>query len=227
MTRHEETDRMKPIFALVVGALALGGVAYAQTPAAASEPGRGYVEGIAQSAFGNVTSQSYGAELGYRVTTILDVFVEGGWTKDVAPSRMGTAAGQIAGYLTTSGQSNVSYRVKEPVGFGQAGLRIEIPVSSSRITPYATAGVGLARVKQDVKFSINGNDVTTDLQQYGVVLGSDLAGQVNKALVTVGGGVQYPLASRLLLDFQIRYGRVFTDPGTNVARAGLGFGFRF
>jgi opacity protein-like surface antigen len=218
---------MKSILALVVGALALGGVAYAQTPAAASEPSRGYIEGIAQSAFGNVTSQSYGAEVGYRLTTVLDVFVEGGWTKDAAPARMGTAAGQIAGYLTTSGQSNVSYKVKEPIGFGQAGVRIEIPMPSSRLTPYATAGVGFARVKHDVKFSINGTDVTTNLQQYGVVLGSDLAGQVNKALVTVGGGVQYPLASRLLLDLQIRYGRVFTDPGTNVARAGIGLGFRF
>jgi len=219
---------MKSIVALVVGVLALAGVAQAQTPAStASGPSLGYIEGIAQASFGNVTSQSYGAEAGYRLTTILDVFVEGGWTKDVAPSEMGTAAGQIAGYLTTSGQSNVSYKVKQPVGFGQTGVRIEIPMPSSRLTPYAMAGVGFARVKQDVTFYINGADVTSNLSQYGVVLGSDLAGQETKAMVTVGGGVQCPLASRLLLDLQVRYGRIFTDPGTNVARAGVGFGIRF
>src|SRR4030095_2158365 len=45
---------------LIVGAsgLVVGGVASAQTT------DRGYVEGVAQSAFGNVTSQSYGVEFG-------------------------------------------------------------------------------------------------------------------------------------------------------------------
>jgi opacity protein-like surface antigen len=224
----EETDRMKSILAFVVGTLALGGVAYAQTPASTPpEPNRGYIEGVAQASFGNVTSQSYGAEAGYRLTTILGVFVESGYTKDVASSAMGAAAQQIADYLTAAGQSNVSYTVKQPAGFGQAGVRIEIPMSSSRITPYVLGGLGVARVKQDVKFFINGADVTTNLPQYGVVLGSDLAGQGYKMLLTVGGGAQWPLKNRLLLDLQLRYGRIFTDPGTNVVRAGVGFGMRF
>ena len=51
---------MRSFVMLTLGLLALGRVAHAQSAA-----GKGYVEGVAQSAFGNVTSQSYGAEGGF------------------------------------------------------------------------------------------------------------------------------------------------------------------
>ena len=44
----------------------------------------GYVEGVIQSAFGNVTSQSYGAEVGFTVRPNLQVFGEVGRVRDVA-----------------------------------------------------------------------------------------------------------------------------------------------
>ena len=57
---------MKSLFVLMVSGVVLGGVAEAQTASgggAGADPGDFYVEGIAQSAFSNVTSQSYGAVL--------------------------------------------------------------------------------------------------------------------------------------------------------------------
>ena len=45
-----------------------------------------------QSAFGNVTSQSYGGEVGVTVRPKLQVFVEGGMVRDVATAEIGTAA---------------------------------------------------------------------------------------------------------------------------------------
>ena len=84
---------MKSVLALMVSAIVLGGVARAQTTAGgaggAAEPGTGYVEVIAQSAFSNVTSQSYGAEAGYTIATGVQVFLEGGRIRDVATADLG------------------------------------------------------------------------------------------------------------------------------------------
>ncbi len=55
---------MRRLFAvLVLGTLVSSSVASAQS-APKPAPMKGYVEAVAQSAFGNVTSQSYGAEIG-------------------------------------------------------------------------------------------------------------------------------------------------------------------
>jgi opacity protein-like surface antigen len=89
------------------------------------------------------------------------------------------------------------------------------------------AGVGVAKVKQDVAFTIGGTDVTSNLQQFGTVLGTDLSGDFTKPMLTLGGGVAYPIR-RLVLDFQYRFGRIFAeDAGINVNRAGIGIGVRF
>jgi opacity protein-like surface antigen len=82
-------------------------------------------------------------------------------------------------------------------------------------------------VDHNVTFSIDGSDVTASLAQYGVVLGTGLSGSQTKAMLVLGGGVQVPLWERLVVDLQYRYGRIFTDPGTNVNRAGVGVGIRF
>ena len=90
------------------------------------------------------------------------------------------------------------------------------------------AGGGMAQVKKDVSFSINGSDVTSTLPQLGVVLGTDLSGSETKPMLTLGGGAVWPVWQRLIVDFQFRYGRVFTeDEGLNLSRAGVGIGVRF
>jgi opacity protein-like surface antigen len=227
---------MRPFAGFVLGALALSllypqspliGVAHAQSqsPAPARE-NKGYVEGVAQSAFGNVTSQSFGLELGFTLVSPLQVFVDAGYVRDTAPSDLGASAQLIAGFLSQT-QNNVAFTGKEPVTFGVVGLRYLIPVSS-KLQPYVLAGGGVAQVKKDVSFSIAGNDVTSTLPQYGVVLGSDLSGTETKPMVSVGGGVVWNAWQTLIVDFQYRYGRVFTsDQGLNVNRAGVGIGVRF
>lgn len=214
---------MQRFVILILITLALSGVAQAQSAAPAS---KGYVEGVAQSAFGNVTSQSFGLELGFTIAPKIQVFVDAGHVRDTTPSNLGASALEVAGFLSQT-QSDVTFSGKEPVTFGLAGLRFLIP-SSAKIEPYVMAGGGVAQVKKDVTFSIAGRDVTGSLAQYGVVLGTDLSGSETKAMLTVGGGVVWPAWQRLIVDFQYRYGRVFTsDQGLNVSRAGIGIGVRF
>jgi hypothetical protein len=65
------------------------------------------------------------------------------------------------------------------------------------------------------------------MQQYGIVLGSDLTGDFTKPILVIGGGATYPVWQRVVLDFQLRFGRILADDAIAVGRAGLGLGFRF
>jgi opacity protein-like surface antigen len=222
---------MKSFLALIVSAIVPAGVAQAQTTAGgggrAAEPSQGYVEGVLQSAFGNVTSQSYGAEAGLTIFTGVQVFVEAGRIRDVATRDLGVNAQTIAGALTLMQSNQVGYTVKEPVTFGVAGLKYLIPVRS-KAEPYVMGGIGVARYTHDVRFLVGGTDVTANLAQYGVVLGSDLSGDFTKPMLTLGGGVAWPVWQQLIVDFQYRFGRIFADnQGINVSRAGVGVGVRF
>ena len=218
---------MRSFVALAIGMLALSGVASAQTPARASDTDHGYVEGVVQSAFGNVTSQSYGAELGFTVIPNVQVFVEAGMVRDAATASIGTAAQLMAGVVSQT-QANVAFRVKEPVTFGVAGLKFVVPTTGS-IRPYVLGGGGMASVKQDVTFTVGGSDVTSTLaSQYGVQLGSDLSGTFTKPMVVAGAGAMWPAWQHLVVDIQFRFGRIFAeDGGINVSRAGVGVGVRF
>jgi len=218
---------MRVLVAGVAAWLALAGLARAQSQGA---PSKGYVEAVGQSSFGNVTSQSFGAEVGIAIGTQLQVFAEGGQTRDVATRALSGAAQKMAGAISAVA-ANSGYSVKEPATFFDAGIRFSFYGSgTSKVDPYVLAGFGAANVKQDVKFTVAGNDVTTALAQdpYFIVLGSDVSGSFTKPMLVVGGGVAYPVWKQLVLDFQVRYGRVFAaDQGINIGRAGLGVGVRF
>jgi opacity protein-like surface antigen len=217
---------MRLFAACALAVLAIASPASAQT-APAADTDRGYVEGVVQSAFGNVTSQSYGVELGVKVIPNVQVFAEAGMVRDVATSEIGAAAQAIAGFLSQT-QASVQFRVKQPVTFGAAGLKFVIPTASA-LRPYVMGGGGIAQVKQDVTFTVAGTDVTPNLaSQFGVQLGSDLSGTFTKPMIVAGAGVMWPAWQRLVVDVQYRYGRIFAeDNALTVSRAGVGVGLRF
>lgn len=207
-----------------MGMLTVASSAQAQTPAAAA-PDHGYVEAVAQSAFGNVTSQSFGAEAGVTVLPSLQVFGSFGKVRDVATTEIGVSAQTIALALAQLQTGAVSYSVKEPVTFFVGGVRYRIP-STSMLKPYILGGVGVATVTKDVRFFIGGTDASSSLAQY-VTLGTDLAGDETKLMFTLGGGVVWPAWRQLIVDLQYQYGRISADTAITVNRAGLGVGVRF
>ena len=216
----------RAVVALAAAAMVLTGVAQAQTVRAA-QPDMWYVQALGDAAFGNANSQAYGGEVGFTVMPNLQVFVEGGRVNNVAGATVGAAAQLIVTALAQT-QSNVGVSVKEPVTFGIAGVRYLIPVTGTKLQPYVMGGIGIAKVKQDVTFTVGGTDVTAGLQQFGVQLGTDLSGDFTKAMLALGGGVAVPVWERVVLDVHYRYGRIFApDQGINVNRAGIGLGVRF
>lgn len=217
---------MRSVVAALAATVMLTATARAQTPATGGARSI-YVEGLVQSAFGNVTSQSFGAEVGMTVTPRMRVFVEVGRARDTAPETLGQDAQIIAGYLTQVQSAPVGFSVKQPVAFGMVGVRYVIPYDDD-FEPYLAGGVGLARVERNVRFSVDGTDVTENIGTYGVALGRDLGGNNTKPMVALGGGVVYHVTDALFLDLQVRFGRILTDDeATNLSRAGIGVGIRF
>jgi hypothetical protein len=211
--------------ALLAGASEAG--AQARPSASTTTEDHGYIEAVGQSAFGNVTSQSYGVEAGATVAPNLQVYGELGNIRNVATPEISLAAQTIATALTLVQPAAVTFSVKQPVLFFGGGVKYLIPIEQSKVRPYVLGGFGVARVENQVAFQFGGTDASSSLAQY-VTIGSDLSGDVTKPMLTLGGGVVWPAWQRLILDFNYRFGRIFTDTqGTNVSRAGLGIGVRF
>jgi len=199
---------------------ALSGVAFAQSPTAADDS-KGYVEVVAQSAFGNVTSQSFGGEAGFTLKPGLQVYVDAGYVRDTTPASLGASAQVVASDIIAKAGGG-SYSVKQPVTFGVAGIKYLFPVDQSRFAPYVMAGGGAARVEKNVNFTV----ATGQVSDY-VTIGSDLAGHETKGMISLGVGVDWLLGKVFVIDVQYRFGRVFTTEGLNINRAGAGFGVRF
>jgi opacity protein-like surface antigen len=219
---------MRLSVALFVPIVFSAGIAAAQPPppASASAPTRGYAEAVAQSAFGNVTSQAYGGEFGVTVATSVQVFADVGQIKNVATSDLGTSADLIAGVLRQVQNATVTFTVKQPATFVTGGVRYLIPASIAA-RPYVLAGFGIARLSNDVKFQFDGADASNAIAQY-VTLGSDLSGTSTSAMLTGGAGVAWPVLQHLVIDLQYRYGLIFADPNRiSTNRAGVGVGVRF
>jgi opacity protein-like surface antigen len=217
---------MRSVFTLVA-LLACSGIASAQSAPASRDSG--YIEVVAQSAFSNVTSQSYGIEGGFTIHSNLQIFAEGGQIKSVTTDDFNAAAQTVAGAISRT-QTSVGFTAKEPATFFDAGIRY-IFGSGARTQPYVLAGVGAATVKRNATFTVAGADVTSSLSQpqYGaIVLGSDVSGSETKPMLVVGGGLAIPIGSVLNIDLQARFGDIFTsDKSITVFRVGVGLGVRF
>ena len=201
--------------------------ASAQAGAAASEPMKGYAEAVAQSAFGNVTSQAYGGEFGVRVWRTYQLFVEGGEVRNASSAAVSSAAQVIAAALGQLQPAAVDYSVKEPVSFFAAGVRVPVQMPDAKIIPYVLGGFGAARIKKNVTFTFGGEDASASLAQY-VTLGEDLTGSKTVPMLTLGAGAMWPVWHQVVVDFQFRFGRLLdSDEGRNIGRAGIGLGVKF
>jgi opacity protein-like surface antigen len=210
---------MRRIAVVVLAWAALGGAAFAQTPTAADDS-RGYLEAVAQSAFGNVTSQSFGGELGFTLRPGLQVFVDAGYVRDTTSSALSAKAQAIAADISAKAGGG-SYQVKQPVTFGVFGIKYWLPVDQSKYSPYVMFGGGPARVEKNTTFTV----ATGSVSDY-VSVGSDLAGTETKGMVSGGIGLNIAFG-RVFVDLQYRFGHVFTTDGLNIHRAGAGVGVRF
>ena len=228
-------------FSLVLALVYLGvaAAAHAQAgdpsqPAPASTANPELLQRYGEFAFGPTFGHKLGGMFGGEVSMPfkhIQFFVEGGRMTNTATADLQNAANVITGVLSAAGSA--SSKVKQPVNYVAVGGRYELPMEG-RIHPYGLVGVGVAKVEKDVRFLVNGNDVTSQLLDvYGVQLGRDLAGSQTKALLEVGVGAHVNLnagflGDRWFGDASYRYGRVFLEgQGLNTSRIQFGIGTTF
>jgi opacity protein-like surface antigen len=202
------------------------GTADAQT-AAAAPADRWYAELMAAATLGHKSDSSIGGELGYGWTDERQLFLEIGRMGNVATSALDDRA-QIIGRAI-----GASVSTAQKATYFDVGLKYRL-APRGMWRPYGLLGLGAARVTTDTHFAINGNDVTNQLNQFGVQQGSDLFGSVTKFFLTVGVGANVPFGKRYLADLSYRYGRIFprsgaieNDTGVNTQRVQAGIGIRF
>ena len=213
---------------ILIGVLAVAEPARAQSAQAGPDTSRYYAEINVGATFGHKSSGSIGAEGGYKLSGPYTIYFEGGRMMNVGTSHLDDRARAIADAVGAS--FSASYKVS----YFDGGLRYAVPRTFRMLRmldPYLTIGAGLAHVRADTEFAVNGTTVPPG--SLGILLGDDLGGSVNKAILTVGGGVTYDLARRYFVDGTYRYGHIFSsnalveDKGINTSRLQIGFGVRF
>lgn len=170
--------------AALVASLACAVPAAAQTVAASES--QWFLGGTGGVAAVQNVGAAYGGEIGARLTSRLDVFGEVlGNTNDATRLRIGTAM-DVAAALQASQGVTATGTVKAPAGLFMGGLRYVFH-QSGNLRLFVQGAGGVARVTFQPAFTLAGADITTQLSNFGVTLGSDLAGTSTKP--AFGGGI--------------------------------------
>jgi opacity protein-like surface antigen len=194
----------------------------------ASEP-RWYAEATAAATLGHKSDSSFGGEAGGRFSDLLDAFIEFGHMGNVGNSDLEARAQKIADFL----QGTVATSAYK-MNYFDIGLKYRV-METGRWHPYVGLGLGFAHITPEVRFAVNGTDVTDQLPALGVQLGADLSESHNTFLFVIGLGTMVNFGSRYFADLTYRYGHTgeVSDSdetlvkGLNTQRVQAGVGIRF
>jgi len=201
---------------------------------------KGYVSGLGGFA-ASVTSTSSDllVEGGIRIAPHVMVFGNVGRFSDLRgdlqPTLDATTAALTANDgLTVIGGGNL------PATYASGGLRVEIPINS-RVMPYVLGGIGVAHLSPSPQFLFSsglmpdgsspaiGANVTTAIVAAGEVTPPAAS---NALMLTVGAGMQFPVAPHWVVDGGYRYSHIGSDAtlsATPLSANGItfGIGYRF
>jgi opacity protein-like surface antigen len=214
-----------------IGAVAACVTGTASAQSATPDSGKFSAAFTVGATLGHKSSSSFGGEVDYKLGTEWEAFVEFGRMRNVASSDTDDRALVVANSIGASVSS-----VAAKATYFDAGVKYLFLPFKGGYQPYANLGFGAARVSQSVVFGANGAELSESqlLDQYGVQLGSDLAGSTTKPLFLLGAGVSRNFLGRYYFDVSYRYGRIFAktgtiedDKGINSQRFQVGVGIHF
>lgn len=112
-----------------------------------------------------------------------------------------------------------------------SNVRVDIPTTSTRLTPYFVAGGGVAHVRRTATFTYTSplalapTPVPLPIPRSTIV--EPIESSATDLALTVGGGLGVGLASHVSLDVDLRYFRLVGDQDQNMGRFGVGVRYRF
>jgi len=212
----------------------------AQEKGAGGQDAAGYVTGLGgfASSVGNTTGDVL-VEGGVRIAPHMKVFGNvgrfGNLQADLQPTLDATTSA-----LANNQGLNVIGGGSMPATYVSGGLRVEVP-TNTRLVPYVLGGIGVARLNPAAQFTFSsgtmpdgsspatGADVTAALVSSG---GFTAPPSSNALMLTLGGGLQVPVALHWVIDAGYRYSRIAADDTLTAAPLNangmtFGFGYRF
>ena len=160
-----------------------------------------FVGGMGGVTFGGTNAgATIGGRVGFRIARNFHVFGEINWTNDVIPNEIRDELDQIQDFLEPGDVFNVSVR---STIFG-GGVRWSL--NRGRLSPFAEAAVGAARLKAGLEVRIFGQDFTDEILEE---IGEDLT--TTQFALTVGGGMNIFVSRTASIDAGIKYRRIYTD----------------
>jgi hypothetical protein len=200
------------------------------TAAASAQDRSAFVTGSLSAAnMQSATDLAVAGAFGWRFNDVVSLAIETTVMPDVRssfPTDRGNTSANGSAFTNAGGHA---------VLFTNAA-RIDIPTTSARVTPFFTAGGGVANVRRTADFTYQAVTQAPDvLSRDGVVRGSVQSRTVTQGVtasstglaLVLGGGTDIHLARSLALEVDLRLFRLFGDDEQNLGRFGLGVRYAF
>ena len=213
--------------------------------AAAQDRGTAFVGGSVSAAnMESHTDIAYSGSFGYRFSRVVSFVIEATAVPEVRSSFpvnspfIQTTSGSTVSPPSGSTSSTSVVIFPGPFFSNPGGrivlftnaARVDIPTTSTRVTPFFAAGGGVANVRRTADFSYPFPLLPTvppgipidvrPITQHVTASSTDLA-------LTLGGGVGVRVASSLWLDVDLRVFRLLGDEDRNLGRFGVGMRYAF
>jgi opacity protein-like surface antigen len=209
-------------------------------PAAAQDRRSAFVGGSVSAAnMESRTEIAYTGSFGYRFSRVVSFVIEATGVPSVESPFPTNTPVILAGATTTA---STSVAIFPGPTFSNLGgrivmltntARIDIPTTSTRVTPFFSAGGGVANVRRTADFSYQlpvllpvSPPGTPTLPIIRPFIQHITASSTDMAL-TLGGGAGVRVASSLWLDVDLRLFRLLGDDDRNLGRFGVGVRYAF
>ena len=196
-------------------------------------------------AFAGTFGYRFGRVFGMEIETTAVPNVKSPFRDDF-PAILSGSTASILGGSTVSAGSAVSFTRIDPgqiypgptysnqrgrVVIFTNNARVEIPTTSTRVTPYFVAGGGIANVRRRADFSyplplaINPVSPSAVPQLRPVIL--PIVSSSTDLALTIGGGVDVRVMKQLFVEADLRLFRLLGQEDQNLGRFGVGVRYRF
>ena len=203
------------------------------TAARAQEPGIYIKADAGFVASTEATSGDIHAEIGTRLTDVVQIFGQFGRLANLQPSKAQPSVDAAIAALQGSGYSVIG-TAKGPAWFSVGGVRTMARVGTVR--PYASASLGLAHLGPTAQFTYQagptlsgttftaGQDATDDVLSYKYF--NSPAG-ATALIIRFGGGIQIPFSNVMSAEIEYVVSRISSATPIMAKGLNVGFAFRF